>query len=671
MLRKYGISLDLNLYTVFDGVQQGITIQDKTGRLVYANLRGAQLTGFATAKQLLQATPKQIFAKFTLMDEKGHPMEATELPGRKALKNGQASEKVVRFIIKKTNTEFWSLIKSQPLFDPERKVAGVINFFDDLTKIKKAENEYKFLAHMSVTLSRSLSYESRLINFAQLVVPNFADWCAIDILDSNGKASRLTVVHQDPAKIEISKRIWTEYPPDPKAKSGFYQILKRGKVEVYQLSTAMLKAGVQDKQHLTLLRKLNLKSVAVMPLIARGKRLGLLSFGTAESGRRITEEDIPFLRKLAERVSLLSDNARLYSALSRQMQEQKVIKNELEKSQQKFESVFQNSLLGMIIFDNEGRIREVNEALCILLDRKPKSILKKRVSELFDLDEPEKFNLKWQDQLEDVQQEGTAEWSDREGRIKLLEYSVTNLISPGLNLLTIRDVTEQKMEEKRREHFLTITGHELKSPLATIKSISQLLKKQLPEHTKQVDDYLKQIDTKVNSITRLVNDLLDVTRIRQGKLEFFYEVIQVPQMIREIVKEILLADPTISIKIHGSIEKEIIGDRGRLSQVIRNLLWNAVKYAPRSKEITVTLAGYAKTYRIEVEDQGPGIPPGEQVKIFRLYYRSNQLQNSKGLGVGLFISSEIIKQMGGKLSVHSQLGRGSRFYFSLPYRPEK
>jgi PAS domain S-box-containing protein len=670
MLRKYGISIDLNLYSVFDGVQQGITIQDKSGKLVYTNLRGAQLTGFTSAKAMLSATPKEIFSKFALLTESGKPMEASELPGRKTLQTGKVTEKVVRFIIKKTNTEYWSLIKSQPLLDADKRVAGVINFFDDLTTIKKAENQYKFLAQMSATLSRSLSYEDRLTKFAEMTVPNFADWCAIDILDPKGQAVRLAVVHQDPAKIEISKQLWSNYPPDPKSRSGFYQILKRGKVEVYQLSDELLKAGVQDKKHLKLLKQLNLKSVAVMPLIARGRRLGLLSFGTAESGRRLSEDDIPFFRKLAERVSLLSDNARLYTALSRQMQQQKIIKNELEKSQQKFESVFHNSLLGMMIFDNEGRIREVNEALCVLLDRKPKSILKKRVSELFDVDDPDKFNLKWQNQTDDAKHVGTAEWTDTEGEVKQLEYIATGLISPGLNLLTIRDITEQKIEEKRREHFLTITGHELKSPLATIKSISQLLHKQLPEHSKKIDEYLAQIDAKVDTINRLVNDLLDVTRIRQGKLEFFYEMIDLPQMVKDIVKEVTLVDPSVTIKVHGTIGSDIVGDRGRLSQVVRNLLWNAIKYAPGSKAITVALSSTAKTYRVEVEDEGPGIPAAEQAKIFRLYYRSTQLQNSKGLGVGLFISSEIIKQMGGRLSVHSRLGQGSRFYFSLPQSPK-
>jgi PAS domain S-box-containing protein len=671
MLRKYGISIDLNLYSVFDGVQQGVTIQDKSGKLVYANVRGAQLTGFTTAKQLLSATPKEIFSKFTLLTESGNPMQASELPGRKTLQNGKVTEKIVRFVIKKTNTEYWSLIKSQPLLSADKRIVGVINFFDDLTKVKKAENQYKFLAQMSATLSRSLSYEDRLSKFAEMTVPNFADWCAIDILDSKGQAVRLAVVHQDPAKIEISKQLWSNYPPDSKSRSGFYHILKRGKVEVYQLSDELLKAGVKDKRHLKLLKQLNLKSVAVMPLIARGKRLGLLSFGTAESGRRLSEDDIPFFRKLAERVSLLSDNARLYSALSRQMQQQKIIKNELEKSQQKFESVFHNSLLGMMIFDNEGRVREVNEALCVLLDRKPKSILKRRVSELLDVDDPDKFNLKWQDQQENVKQVGSAEWSDRDGGIKQLEYIVTNLVSPGLSLLTLRDITDQKIEEKRREHFLTITGHELKSPLATIKSISQLLKKQLPIHTKQVDEYLAQVDNKVETINRLVNDLLDVTRIRQGKLEFFYELMNVTELVRDIVKEITIVEPTVSITIRGSIKQDVVADRGRLSQVVRNLLGNAIKYSPKSKQITITLSTYPKMYKIEVEDHGSGIPASEQAKIFRLYYRSKQMQNSKGLGVGLFISSEIIKQMGGRLSVQSQLGQGSRFSFSLPLRPER
>lgn len=505
-----------------------------------------------------------------------------------------------------------------------------------------------------------------------MVVPNFADWCAIDILDPQGQAVRLAVVHEDPEKVEISKELWSSYPPDPKEKHGFYQILKKGQIEVYpEITKEMLTAGAIDKKQLSLLKKINLKSVAVMPLISRGKRLGLLSFGTAESGRVLTKAEIPFFKKMAERVSLLADNARLYSALSRQMQQQKIIKNELEKSQVKFKSVFQSSLIGMMIFDNEGRIREVNKALCELLDRKPKSILKKRVTEVIELDNPDKFNGNWQEE-KSGKYTGKAEWNDREGKTKLLEYTITDLISPGLSLLALRDITDQVVEQRRREHFLTITGHELKSPLASIKSISQLLKKQLKSTSESVNEYLEEIDHKVDTINRLVNDLLDVTRIRQGKIEFLYEVVDLSELLDELIKEVSYTAKDWQVIKRGTFPKEIITDRGRLTQVLRNLITNAIKYAPDAKKIIINVQknSLKRNYKVEIQDFGPGIAPAEQAKIFNLYYRASKSKTSKGLGVGLFISSQIIKQLGGRLNVHSQVGKGTKFYFTLPYRPK-
>lgn len=676
MLRKYGISVDLNLYSVFDQLPEGITIQDKAGKLVYANTRAAILVGFNSPQEFLTAPIEEVLANFSLMDQSGKPMSLVSLPGRKVLETHQPAQATVRFLVKATGTESWALVKSQPLYDANKEVTGIINIFDDLTSIKKTEHEYKLLAQMSAVMAESFSYEARLERVAELAVPAIADWCVIDILDINGVANRVAAVHSDPEKVLLSKKLWTHYPPDPKLATGFYQLLKKSEIQLYpKITDDMLVTTTQDSQQLAWWRALNLQSAAVLPLIARGKKLGLLSFGMAESGRRLTQADLPFLQKLTERVALLSDNARLYAALSREMEKQKIIKNELQKTEEKFESIFHTSLVGMIIFDTEGYITEVNSAVCDLLQHREKNLIGQKLSEIISPANPKNFDDQWQHLLPDVQKDGELEWVGENQDRKVFEYTLTAQIVPRLNLLVIRDITDRRIEERRREHFLGITSHELKSPLACIKGIAQLLKKHSnsPEPDPHTPIYLNQITQEVDTLTRLVNDLLDVTRIRQGKLEFIYEIVDFSTLLTEVIQEVAFTAKDWQIETRGLIKHEIITDRGRLTQVLRNLIGNAVKYAPDSKKIIISVEEKQKTYQIEVQDFGPGLARSEQQKIFGLYYRSSQKEHrsGKGLGVGLFISSEIIKQMGGNIGVRSKVGEGATFYFSLPYSPKK
>jgi len=173
----------------------------------------------------------------------------------------------------------WSVLFCYPLPD-----GGLATQWKNITAIKRAEEASHYLARAGETLSASLDYERTLSELAHLVVPEFADWCAVDILGNDGKVTQLAVAHVDPDKVSWARELGRKYPPDPNAPTGVFNVLRTGKPEIYpEISDEMLAAGAVDEEHLRMTREFGLKSAMVVPLIAGTKTLGALTLVTAES----------------------------------------------------------------------------------------------------------------------------------------------------------------------------------------------------------------------------------------------------------------------------------------------------------------------------------------------------------------------------------------------------
>jgi GAF domain-containing protein len=146
-----------------------------------------------------------------------------------------------------------------------------------------SEQRFAFLAQASEILSSSLDYEATLKSVARLAVPLFADWCRVDVLKEGGEIQRVTVAHQDPAKAALAEEIGNRYPPDPNDPRGLPNVLRTGEAAIYsQITDAMLVKGARDAEHLELLRKVGMRSVMIVPLVARERTLGALTLVSAE-----------------------------------------------------------------------------------------------------------------------------------------------------------------------------------------------------------------------------------------------------------------------------------------------------------------------------------------------------------------------------------------------------
>ena len=188
----------------------------------------------------------------------------------------------------------------------------------DISARKRAENALRFLNEASTILASSLDFEATLSAVAQLAVPRLGDWCGIEIVGEDGVARQLAVAHTDPAKLPLAHELRARYPADPAAETGLPLVLRKGVTEFYPAITdEQVAASAVDAGHLELLRALQLRSVIIVPLIARDRIFGALTLIGAESGRRFTTDDLEVAESLARRAALAVDNARLYREAER------------------------------------------------------------------------------------------------------------------------------------------------------------------------------------------------------------------------------------------------------------------------------------------------------------------------------------------------------------------
>ena len=228
------------------------------------------------------------------------------------------------------------------------------------------------------------------------------------------------------------------------------------------------------------------------------------------------------------------------------------------------------------------------------------------------------------------------------------------------------DIENQKKEIEKKDEFISIASHELRTPLTSLKAYIQLIEAQtnLPA---DVNLYLTKAISSANKLQHLVNDLLDASKIRAGKLQFSSRVLDLSAMVDECLDSCRHLYP--SHKISKEIEKGILvtGNEERLEQVLMNLVNNSVKYSPENKEIIVRCEKNARYGIVSVIDFGIGMSAAEQSKIFNRFYRvEDKKYHATGLGMGLYIASEIIKEHNGSMAVKSTLNKGSVFSFSLP-----
>lgn len=229
------------------------------------------------------------------------------------------------------------------------------------------------------------------------------------------------------------------------------------------------------------------------------------------------------------------------------------------------------------------------------------------------------------------------------------------------------DIHDQKLMEQRKDDFISVASHEMKTPLSTAKAYLQLLEESMDINNEKVARYVKKAGIAIEKLNALISDLLDVSKIKQGKLNYNFTTFDFIEMVDSAIEAVQYASIKHTIIKSGEPVEEVNGDRDRLHQVVVNLLSNAIKYSPMAERVYINIIREKDNIKVSVKDEGIGISKDNLENIFEKYHRvKDPSMQSQGLGIGLFISYEIIQRHHGKLWVESEPRKGSIFYFTIP-----
>jgi signal transduction histidine kinase len=259
-------------------------------------------------------------------------------------------------------------------------------------------------------------------------------------------------------------------------------------------------------------------------------------------------------------------------------------------------------------------------------------------------------------------QDGFVKWINFHGKVESTEQDKERILG------TLYDITRDKMAEREKDDFISIASHELKTPLTALKGSLQVLERMKNEPTPMLPRLLEQASKSMSKVTLLVDELLNASRMSEGQLHLKKTRFNLTKAIEECCLHITAAG-NYRIVTEGMKDVEVDADSERIQRVVINLVNNAVKYAPESKEIVICIEQIPDRVKVTVRDKGPGITKEKIPHLFERFYRVDQMGSQySGLGLGLYISAEIVRKHGGDIGVESELKKGSDFWFTLPIK---
>jgi PAS domain S-box-containing protein len=504
------------------------------GQIDYLNRRWTEFTG------LSQTVSNDAWS--TLL----HPDEAAEARRLWAgsLQRAEPFEMSIRLLDRRTRTYRWHLLRTVAVKNERGQVLRWFGTATDINEQKRAEESARYLAEASAILASVDEFPAALEKLANLAVPSFADWSAVDIV-KDGRVARLAVAHRDPARVEIVRQLMREYPPDPQAPRGGAAVLRTGHPELLEdIPDALLEQNAIDARHLDLLRSLGLRSFIAVPLLdSTGAAFGVLTFAMAESGRRYAGSDLQVAMDLARRTAMAVENTTLYQAL--------------------------------------------------------------------------------------------------------------------------RD------SDRRKDEFLAILAHELRNPLAPISNSLDVLA--MPGIDTATARRATEIMTRqVRHLVRLVDDLMDVSRAVRGKIELRRTQVDLATILEQAVETLqpLARAQGHQLRLELPSSPLIVeADPVRLTQIVCNLLTNAMKYTPGAGRIGLSADRAENAAVIRVSDTGIGIEPGMRDRIFDMFVQGDHrgVTETGGLGIGLTLVKTLVHAHDGTVEARSEgPGRGSEFEVRLP-----
>ncbi len=310
-------ALSARLEVVLEGVADGITVQDRTGRLVFANTAAARFCGLDSADALLTTSPAEIFARFDVLDNEGNPFDFENLPARRILTGREASSVVLHLRERATRREWWVLLRSSAVLDPEGRLELAVNIWHEVTAERRQEVQAKYLADATAALGKSLERDEMLSTLAGVLVPSLADWCSVYLLDGE-RLRHVTVKHSDASKAEAARQHRERFPLDEQRAGRAWNVVRTGRASVVD----DLASEATDIPDLLALMKSTAPSSAILaPIRARDRVLGLIALVSTETPRRYEPTDVALVEEIGRRAGVAVENAHLYATAQRAAKE--------------------------------------------------------------------------------------------------------------------------------------------------------------------------------------------------------------------------------------------------------------------------------------------------------------------------------------------------------------
>ncbi|MDX6487462.1 MAG: hypothetical protein QOK13_77, partial [Gaiellaceae bacterium] len=481
-----------------------------------------------------------------------------------------------------------------------------------------------FLSEASELLASSLEIETTLANVARLVVPAFADWCAVDLLEPDGSLRRLAVVHRDPAKAEWAERSRTQFPPRTTEQEGTGLVMRTGEPALYaEITDELLVESTFDEEHLETLRQLGMRSAVVVPLAARGRLLGSLMLVSSDETHRYGEDDVALAQEVARRAAVAVENAQLFRAAEERAQATLALSHVGD---------------GVMLVDRAGVIRLWNPAA-------------ERIAGLSEDDavgSPARQALDGWEVFAELAPARTAEGPSASrpvtvpielgGRELWLSISVVTF-GEG-TVFAFRDLTEEQAVERMKADFISTVSHELRTPLAAIYGAALTLRREdVDLHGERSQELLSVVADESDRLARIVNDILWASRVDSGSLQMSIERCDAQELTESVLVAARLHLPeNVTVTLNAPADlPHVAADPDKVRQVLTNLVDNAIKYSPDGGNVQIALDQAGHRVRISVCDEGLGVPAGERARIFEKFYRldPNLTRGVGGTGLGL------------------------------------
>ena len=417
----------------------------------------------------------------------------------------------------------------------------------------------------------------------------------------------------------------------------------------------------------------NVRSAVSIPILnSQSDLLGFFELHNKQDGTGFTTSDQETLLALSYLASIALNNA---LTLQRLNQANHLLQTEIaerQKAEAKFQQLFDSNLIGLFISDFAGTFLDANNAFLDLLGYTQAELLAGTIQR--DALTPPEFHHLSQKAVQAMQETGSSgtyekEYLHKSGKRISALVAVACIEQTETCIGFVLDISERKQLDKRKDEFISMASHELKTPVTSLKGFLSLLERRLTTQDNQQElHYVTRINAQVNKLTKLINDLLDLSKMQTGQLAYREERFEMDALVQEIMENVQGTTQTHSLQLEGQTQAEVFGDWDRIGQVLTNLLNNAIKYSPQANTVLIRASKDQNKILVSIQDFGIGIAKEHQQKIFERFYQVTDPAEKTypGLGIGLYISCEIVKRHGGEMWVERKKGQGSTFHFTLP-----